>query len=723
MPGADCGTDHELLTAKMRIKLRATKKTQRVKRYDIDKIPENYAVEISNKFANLPTVECTPNELWEEIKSSVKTAAENHIPKVLPKKKSPWISKEAMDIANQRRLAKAKGNNSENNRRNIKNLNAAFQRQIRNDKAEFLERLCTEIENESRAGRTRELFKKVNEINKKFTPRRCVIRQTDSTTQTEKDGIIQRWKEYTESIYKKEGQTEETYTPREYEKEPHIMESEIQTALKDISNSKSPGDDGIQIELLKASGQEGIKILLKLCNKIWDQLAWPQDWKQSVYIPLPKKGDLKECANWRTIALISHASKVLLKVIQRRLEKFMDEQLPPNQAGFRRGRGTRDIIADARWILENAHTFQQDIYMCFIDYSKAFDCVNHSKLWNTMQKMGAPEHIVNLLKELYYQQTAKVRTQCGDTEWFSIGKGVRQGCILSPYLFNIYSEQIIRNALEDQLEGIKIGGLNLNNLRYADDTTLIADGKESLISLISKVKEESEKFGLRLNVKKTKIMTNKEKQNIQINGEYIEVVEKFELLGAQISCDGSSRNEIRRRAAMARSAMAGLSTIWKDKNINLSLKKRLVSALIHPIFTYACESWTMNKKEWKIIDTFEMWCWRRMLQVSWTRHKTNRQVLQEVGTVLPLCSKVLKHQLAYFGHIIRASESLETRIMLGKTEGSRKRGRPRTNWIDGIKKNTGKTLHEMRRMAIERLKWRKFIWEVAKGRYRLDGTR
>ena len=204
--------------------------------------------------------------------------------------------------------------------------------------------------------------------------------------------------------------------------------------------------------------------------------------------------------NAQTTTLISHASKVMLKILQARLQQYVNGELPDVQAGFRKGRGTRDQIANICWIIAKAREFQKNIYFCFIDYAKAFDCVDPNKLWKILQEMGIPDHLICLLRNLYAGQEATVRTGHGTTDWFQIGKGVGQSCILSPCLFNLYAEYIMRNAgLEEAQAGITIAGRNINNLRYADDTTLMVESEEELKSLLIKVKEESEKVGLKLN--------------------------------------------------------------------------------------------------------------------------------------------------------------------------------------------------------------------------------
>ena len=182
-----------------------------------------------------------------------------------------------------------------------------------------------------------------------------------------------------------------------------------------------------------------MKVLHSICHQGWKPQQWPQDWKRSVFTPIPKKGNAKECSNYCTIVLISHANKVMLKILQARLQQYVNCELPDIQAGFRKGRGTRDQIASILWIIKKARKLQKNIYFCFIDYAKAFDCVEHNKLWKILNEMGIPDLLTCLLRNLYAGQEATVRTGHGKTDWLKLGKRVCQGCILSPCLCNLYA--------------------------------------------------------------------------------------------------------------------------------------------------------------------------------------------------------------------------------------------------------------------------------------------
>ena len=278
--------------------------------------------------------------------------------------------------------------------------------------------------------------------------------------------------------------------------------------------------------------------------------------------------------------------------------------------------------------------------------------------------MGIPDHLTCLLGNLYAGQEATVRTGHGTTDWFQIGKGVRQGCILLPWLFNLYAECIIRNSgLDEAQAGIRIYGRNINNLRYADDTTLMAESEEELNGFLMKVKEESEKVGLKLNIQKTKIMASGPITSWQIDGE---TVTDFILAGSKITADGDCSLLLRSKV------MTNLDSILKSRDITLPTKVRLIKAMVFPVVMYRCESWTIKKAECQRNDAFELWCWRRLLRVPRTARRSNHSILKEVSPEYSLEWLMLKLKLQY---LMWRADSFEKTLMLGKIEGRRRRGR------------------------------------------------
>ena len=211
------------------------------------------------------------------------------------------------------------------------------------------------------------------------------IKERNGMDLTEAEDIKKRWKEYTE-LYRKDLHNPDNHNGVITHLEPDILECKVKWALGNITTNKASGDDGIPVEPFQVLKDDAVKVLLhSICQQIWKPQQCPQDWKRSVFIPIPKKGNAKECSNYRTIALISHTSRVMLKILQAWLQQYVDQELPDVQAGFRKGRGTRDQIANIHWNIEKGREFQKNIYFCFIDYAKAFDCVDNNKLENSIR--------------------------------------------------------------------------------------------------------------------------------------------------------------------------------------------------------------------------------------------------------------------------------------------------------------------------------------------------
>ena len=273
-----------------------------------------------------------------------------------------------------RREAKGKGENER-----YTHLNVEFQRITRGDKKAFFSDQCKEIEENNRMGKSRDLFKKIRDTKGTFQAKMGTTKDRNCMDLTEAEDIKKRWQEYTEELYKKD-HNPDNHNGVITHLEPDILEYEVKWALESITTNKASGCDGIPVELFQSLKDDVVKVLHSICQQIWKTQQWPQGWKRSVFISIPKKGNVKECSNYLTIALISHASKVMLKILQARLQQYMNQEIPDVQAGFRKDRGTRGQIANILWMTEKAKKFQKNIYFCFIDYAKAFDYVDHNKL-------------------------------------------------------------------------------------------------------------------------------------------------------------------------------------------------------------------------------------------------------------------------------------------------------------------------------------------------------
>ena len=453
-------------------------------------------------------------------------------------------------------------------------------------------------------------------------------------------------------------------------------------------------------------------------SAIWEQGDWPTQWTESIVIPLPKKGNLRQCNNYRTISLISHPSKVLLHILLNRLRPQVETILSEEQAGFRAGRSTTEQILNIRILGEEYISHQKELHHNFIDFKKAFDRVWHEALWATMKKHNINPRVTATIRSLYNNAVSAVLTNNTLSEQFRTTVGVRQGCLRSPCLFNLFLEQIMMDALEGFEGTVSIGGRKISNLRFADDIDLLAGSRKELRDLTTRLDDVAKAYGMEISTEKSKTMTmgsapDGSSQGVSMGGEILEEVDKFTYLGATITADGKSDQEIRTRMAKALQALSQLTRINKSNNISTSTKVHLLRSVVFSTFLYGCESWTISASSEKKIEAFEMKCYRRLMRVPYTAHRTNDSIRCEITTAIGahkhLLQIVRERKLSWYGHVTRSTSSLAQTILQGSVEGKRGRGRPRMTWRDNIKTWTNMTFSQLLENAKDRQKWRDLV--------------
>lgn len=709
LPGADCGTDHQLPIAKVQVKLKAPIVRKQQQRLEITNI-RSFTEAIQRNQQQLSTYD-DPESSWNAAKTNIKNIVRETQNRSLPPKRQHWMTNDTLELIEKRRQMKASGGKVQH----LNEMNRAIQRACRKDKNSHLQNICAEVEEHADKHETKDLYKKIRIVTRQFKPKTWAIENSNGETVTDIKEITNVWKDYCGSLFLDPSPEHVEIPSSLQEMEPDILKDEVRAAIKHLKTSKAVGVDEIPIEVIKDMGENGVDLFHSICNLVWTTGQWPKDWSHSIFIPLHKKGSTKKCNNFRLISLIPHSSKILLHILNERLRAYLARHISPEQAGFVKGRGTREQILILRQIIEKAREFNTPLIICFVDFSKAFDSVKWGKLWKILLEMGVPKHLVLLLRQLYENNTASVRIDNMSSEEFHVQAGVRQGCILSPLLFNTYTEYIMRIILEQWDKGISISGNRISNLRYADDTTLLASNVDDIGELLQILETTSQEWGLAINREKTKMMivdrqNNNKPEVTQIGN--CEVVNSYIYLGSLISNKGGCEEEVKRRNAITRSAMEKMTKVWKDRNVTNATKIKLVRTLIFPILLYGAETWTLREQERKKIDALEMWCWRRMLRIPWTAHRTNISILRELKIEQRLSSTILSRILRYFGHVSRRENAMERLVIQGKVEGTRSRGRSPTRWTDQIKSATNSSLQDCTKKAKDRNKWREIISTV-----------
>ena len=446
----------------------------------------------------------------------------------------------------------------------------------------------------------------------------------------------------------------------------------------------------------------------------WNKESIPEDWTKSIILTMPKKGDITKCENYRTISLINHGSKILLEILRKRMKPYAESILAEEQAGFRTGRSTVEQVFCLRQLIQHRLEKQNGKVFCvFIDYKKAFDRVWHIALFEVLHQYGIPTKLINIIKDLYHKAKSCIRVDNEFTDWFLTTIGVRQKCLLSPDLFNLFLENIMSEAFAECTDlGINIDGCRLKDLRFADDIALLADSEEDLQTLINKVHEISKKYGMEISIPKTKTMVfdsnskDPVKANIQIENTTLDQVDKFKYLGVTFTASNDSTTEIRCRLMQASIVLGKLQRIWKDDDISLKTKLRLLNALVYPVLLYGSEIWTIKKADRKKIEAFELRCYRKILNIKWQDKIKNEDVIARISRASfhptkNITSRINEAQLSWFGHVSRMkSHRNPNRIMLETVSGKNRIGRPRKRWEDDITK--GLTFHSAYRTAQDR---------------------
>lgn len=713
-PGADVGSDHNPVVARMRIRLKRIGKSF-TKKPNMDALRnESQKQDISDQLnaqlrsikqrntSPTPGTENSKNieDTWKQLKNAMQKVQEQLITKDNKKQHKSWMTQEILDLMESRRSFKS------TNAQKYKATDKLIRNKIKEAKEMWMMERCREVEELYQKHDLFNLHKKVKQITGKHKPQTLTkIVDDENKPILSKQRLEEVWTKYIGELFDDD---DRSFDPKiETDQGPDIMISEVEKAIKNLKCGKAAGPDNIYPDLLKLIDEDNLKTLTQLFNSIYKTGNIPKDWLKSTFIPIPKKSSAKRCDEFRLISLMSQVLKLFLKVLHNRIRRKCEQDMSDQQMGFRDGLGTREALFALSVLLQKCRDQRKEVHLCFIDYTKAFDCVNHKKLLDILERRGIDSQDLRIIHQLYEQQIASVKLQETQTTEIPIKRGVRQGCVLSPMLFNMYSESIFQNALEDAEDGIKVNGRLVNNLRYADDTIMIADSCEGLQRLLDRLSTVGDSMGLKINTTKTKVMVINRNPgqltDVVVYGTPIARVSKFRYLGSWISEDLNPDVEIRARIEMARANFLKMRNLLCDKRLNIHIRYRFVKCYVHSTLLYGAEAWTLKINTMNRLEAFELWIYRRMMKIPWTDYVSNLQVLHRMNKERELLDTIKRRKTAYLGHLMRHNkyEFLQL-IMEGKIEGKRGPGRRQCSWLKNIRDWTGLDSHTLLRKARDR---------------------
>ena len=718
------GSDHRIVTAKVKLSLRTCRAPPRKPNYDWSLLRDGhisnlYSISVQNRYEELCQEDESLTETYAHLIKATEEAAKLYLPvKKRAKKKAtssdPRIEEARKGVQTASDLYKKRP--TERNREKLQSEKGKLQETYDLVTEEELESAIRSVELADERSNHGESWKLVNQFTGRKTAKKGIIKGKSAKDRVEK------WYQHFKNLLGKEPVVEGDLDEGEYPLRPILQSinisdepfsmAEYLAVKKAITEGKAPGPDGIPPEVLKRCNLDNI--ILDYANKVIDGEK-PDQWSESSLVTLPKDGDLSNTDNYRGIALSAIAAKMTNKLILNRIRPPIDKHLRPNQNGFRPGRSTTAHILALRRVIEGVKSRNLKAVIIFVDFRKAFDSIHRERMMEILNAYDVPEKLLTAIKTMYSNTRAKVITPDGETEWFDILAGVLQGDTLAPFLFAIVLDYAMRKALEGKEETL---GLTIERRRsrrcppivitdtdFADDIALLSEEISQAQEMLTRVETEALKIGLHLNEKKTEAMVYNQEITTPIitskNGKVIKVVDNFKYLGGWMK---SSEKDFEIRKALAWVACHKLQKIWKS-NIKRKIKERLFLATVESILLYGSETWTLTKTLQKRLDG----CYTRMLRmaynISWKEKMTNVQLYDGLP---PVSSKVASRRLKLAGHCVRHPEEEASKLILWEpTQGRSNVGRRAVTYIDTLKRDTGiEATHELKTAMMDRNGWR-----------------
>ena len=715
---ASVGSDHRIVSARVRLSLRKSKTLPRKNQLDwkslsTDRnIQKMYTIEVRNRFEILEDIEETATDKYSRFITANKEAAE----KIIPAKKR---SRKA-NFSRDPRVIKARDHiretyevyqqdttddKREEYKKAKKNLDDAYNKVIEAD----LNGKLQEVERAHVNAKHGESWKLINDITGR---KACSTGQMKGNTQSER---VTNWYNHFKGLLGSPpdiDDEEEEITPILDELDIKVGpfdKEEYEEAKASLVEGKSCGEDNIPPEVLKRCDLDDI--VLGFCNDAFLKGKKPDQWSILNIVPIPKTGDLSSGSNYRGISLSSIVAKTYNRMILNRIRPKIDKHLRTNQNGFRVGRTTVGHILALRRLIEEVKAHNLPAIITFIDFKKAFDTIHRGKMLKILHAYGIPELIVEAIGKMYQNTKAKVISPDGETELFEILAGVLQGDTLAPYLFVIVLDFALRMAIDGSEEELgfhlekrqsrRVGPVVVTDFDFADDIALLSEEIQQAQELLHRVETSAANVGLKMNGSKTKFMSyNNRRNSITTNeGVELEEVDDFKYLGAWMK---STERDVKLRKAAAWRACSKLKKIWKS-TLTKSFKLRIFAATVESVLLYGCEAWTITPKLAKGVDGCYTRMLRTVLNVHWKEHMTNADLY---GDLPKISHKIRERRIRFAGHCSRSEEPASKMVHWIPKHGRRNPGRPALTYVDILKDDTGLEAADFRTAMEDRKMWK-----------------
>ena len=680
---------------------------------------KEFQLALSNRFATLAESEDIDEE-EKQISSAILECAQPLCPPAR-RRTQPWISDECLDLVDRRKQAKLVDYG------HYRQLNREVRQRMKVEREVYWDQVASDLEEAASKHEYCTLYRTLRRLSGKTKSTNDNIKKADGTFVRSPAERLQRWRDFFEELYNHDPPQGPPATPPPIDPPEALMvddeptSAEVKAAIRSLKNGKAPGVDQVTAEAIKAGGETLLRRLQSLLQTIWRTEQVPDAWRKAIIVPIHKKGDNRECKNYRGISLLSIIGKVFMKVIQSRLQKHREQTSREEQAGFRPGRGCCDQIFTLRQVMEERTRCGLRTVIVFIDFKSAFDCIHWPALWKTLEIEHVPRKVITLLQTSYNGSTSQVQIRNDLSEEFTIQTGVRQGDVASPLLFNIVIDAIMREALRNR-RGVQYAeDHSLTDLMFADDSAIFTDNAAEATDILYDIARIAQQYGLKINVDKTKVLTTDgSPATVHFEGVQIDQVQDFKYLGSLVQEKKvASAAEIHSRIGQAATAFASLKwCLWKRTNITTKTKVRLFRTLILPILLYGSETWTLLKPDLNKLEVFQMRCLRQILGVSLRDRITNERIRAMCQQQPAIEEQVQQRRLRWFGHVCRMGTNRLPHRLLWKQRPAQwriQRTAPKKTWTKQVEedlKNRRIDLNHARTIATDRKAWKAITKQV-----------